>query len=56
MIVEKFWREFFADPSQWWDHWSGKVPELFTTSPALAIPKAIASAGIDQSQVNFYYS
>jgi acetyl-CoA C-acetyltransferase len=27
--------------------------ELFT-SPALAIPKAIASAGIEQSQVNFY--
>jgi acetyl-CoA acetyltransferase len=23
-------------------------------SPALAIPKAIASAGIEQSQVNFY--
>ncbi len=31
-----------------------QAPELFTTSPALAIPKAIASAGIEQSQVNFY--
>jgi hypothetical protein len=25
-------------------------------SPALAIPKAIASAGFEQSQVNFYDS
>ncbi len=31
-----------------------QAPELFTMSPALAIPKAIASAGIEQSQVNFY--
>jgi hypothetical protein len=22
---EKLWREFFSDPSQWWDHRSGKV-------------------------------
>lgn len=29
-------------------------PELFTTSPALAIPKAISSAGIEASQVDFY--
>ncbi len=33
-----------------------QAPELFTTSLALAIPKAIASAGIEQSQVNFYDS
>jgi acetyl-CoA C-acetyltransferase len=33
---------------------AAQAPELFTTSPALAIPKAIASAGIEQSQVNFY--
>jgi hypothetical protein len=25
-IVEKLWREFFADPSQWWDHRPEKVP------------------------------
>jgi hypothetical protein len=24
-IVEKRWREFFLDPSQWWDHRSEKV-------------------------------
>jgi hypothetical protein len=24
-IVEKLWREFFSDPSQWWDHRSEKV-------------------------------
>jgi hypothetical protein len=24
-IVENRWREFFADPSQWWDHRSQKV-------------------------------
>lgn len=29
-------------------------PELFTTSPALAIPKAISNAGIEASQVDFY--
>jgi hypothetical protein len=23
--VEKLWREFFSDPSQWWDHRSEKV-------------------------------
>jgi hypothetical protein len=22
---EKLWREFFSDPSQWWDHRSEKV-------------------------------
>jgi len=27
---------------------------FFTTSPAIAIPKAISRAGIDQSQVDFY--
>jgi acetyl-CoA C-acetyltransferase len=30
------------------------APKLFTTSPTLAIPKTIASANIEQSQVNFY--
>ncbi len=25
-IVEKLWQEFFADPSQWWDHRPEKVP------------------------------
>jgi hypothetical protein len=24
-VVEKRWREFFLDPSQWWDHRSEKV-------------------------------
>jgi hypothetical protein len=24
-VVEKLWREFFSDPSQWWDHRSEKV-------------------------------
>jgi len=24
---EKRWREFFSDPSQWWDHRSEKVSE-----------------------------
>jgi len=33
-----------------------QAPKLFTMSLALAIPKAIASAGIEQSQVNFYDS
>jgi acetyl-CoA C-acetyltransferase len=36
----------FADAAQ--------SPELFTTSPALAIPKALSRAGIEQSQVDFY--
>ena len=29
-------------------------PELFTTSPALAIPKAISNAGIEQSEVDYF--
>nr|AKF41522.1 acetyl-CoA C-acetyltransferase [Tripterygium wilfordii] len=30
------------------------APELFTTAPALAIPKAISNAGLDASQVDYY--
>ncbi|XP_074357837.1 acetyl-CoA acetyltransferase 2-like [Apium graveolens] len=33
---------------------AAQSPELFTTSPALAIPKAISNAGIEASQVDFY--
>jgi len=29
-------------------------PELFTTAPSLAIPKAIAKAGLETSQIDFY--
>ncbi|PWA82084.1 hypothetical protein CTI12_AA179840 [Artemisia annua] len=30
------------------------APELFTTTPTLAIPKAISRAGLDDSQIDFY--
>ncbi|KAK2986454.1 hypothetical protein RJ640_011892 [Escallonia rubra] len=33
---------------------AAQAPELFTTAPALAIPKAIKSAGLEASQVDFY--
>ncbi|GAA0164933.1 acyltransferase [Lithospermum erythrorhizon] len=33
---------------------AAQAPELFTTAPALAIPKAISSAGLEPSQVDFY--
>ncbi|KAJ3681098.1 hypothetical protein LUZ60_015587 [Juncus effusus] len=33
---------------------AAQAPELFTTTPALAIPKAISNAGLDASQVDFY--
>ncbi|RXH67869.1 hypothetical protein DVH24_028016 [Malus domestica] len=36
----------FADAAQ--------APELFTTAPALAIPKAISNAGLEASQIDFY--
>lgn len=36
----------FADAAQ--------SPELFTTSPSLAIPKAISSAGLEPSQIDYY--
>ncbi|KAH9607197.1 hypothetical protein KSS87_021263 [Heliosperma pusillum] len=36
----------FADAAQ--------APEWFTTAPALAIPKAISTAGLEASQINFY--
>ena len=32
----------------------GQAPELFTTAPALAIPKAISSSGLEQSQIDYY--
>lgn len=31
-----------------------QAPELFTTAPALAIPKAISNAGLEASQIDFY--
>ena len=34
--------------------WPVQAPELFTTSPALAIPKAISRAGLEASQIDFY--
>ncbi|EXB49753.1 putative acetyl-CoA acetyltransferase, cytosolic 2 [Morus notabilis] len=36
----------FADAAQ--------APELFTTAPALAIPKAISNAGLEASQIDYY--
>ncbi|KAJ0989694.1 hypothetical protein J5N97_008050 [Dioscorea zingiberensis] len=31
-----------------------QAPELFTTTPSLAIPKAISNAGLEASQVDYY--
>ncbi|KAK9084600.1 hypothetical protein Sjap_025011 [Stephania japonica] len=33
---------------------AAQAPEWFTTAPSLAIPKAISSAGLDASQIDFY--
>ncbi|GAB4825304.1 aspartate transaminase aat1 [Ancistrocladus abbreviatus] len=33
---------------------AAQAPELFTTAPALAIPKAITNSGLDASQIDFY--
>ncbi|KAF8410876.1 hypothetical protein HHK36_003413 [Tetracentron sinense] len=33
---------------------AAQAPELFTTSPALAIPKAISNAGLEASQIDSY--
>ncbi|XP_010538441.1 PREDICTED: probable acetyl-CoA acetyltransferase, cytosolic 2 isoform X2 [Tarenaya hassleriana] len=33
---------------------AAQAPELFTTAPTLAIPKAISRAGLDPSQVDYY--
>ncbi|CAA7397888.1 unnamed protein product [Spirodela intermedia] len=33
---------------------AAQAPELFTTTPAVAIPKAISSAGLDASQIDYY--
>jgi acetyl-CoA C-acetyltransferase len=33
---------------------AAKAPEWFTTAPSLAIPKAIAKAGLKQSDIQFY--
>lgn len=31
-----------------------QAPELFTTAPALAVPKAISNAGLEASQIDYY--
>ncbi|TVU22251.1 hypothetical protein EJB05_31935 [Eragrostis curvula] len=33
---------------------AAQAPELFTTAPALAIPKAISNAGLQTSQIDYY--
>ncbi|XP_057954754.1 acetyl-CoA acetyltransferase 2 [Malania oleifera] len=33
---------------------AAQAPELFTTAPALAIPKAITNAGLEASKIDFY--
>ncbi|XP_057837796.2 acetyl-CoA acetyltransferase 1 isoform X1 [Cryptomeria japonica] len=33
---------------------AAQAPELFTTSPALAIPKALSKAGLEASQMDYY--
>ncbi|MCL7025553.1 hypothetical protein MKW94_004383 [Papaver nudicaule] len=33
---------------------AAQAPELFTTAPALAIPKAISKAGLQASQIDYY--
>ncbi|KAL5798135.1 hypothetical protein ACOSQ2_002955 [Xanthoceras sorbifolium] len=33
---------------------AAQAPEIFTTAPALAIPKAISKAGLDASQIDYY--
>ncbi|OVA01057.1 Thiolase [Macleaya cordata] len=33
---------------------AAQAPELFTTAPALAIPKAISKAGLEASQIDYY--
>lgn len=36
------------------DNVCGQAPELFTSAPALAIPKAISNSGLEQSQIDYY--
>ncbi|GER36196.1 acetyl-CoA acetyltransferase [Striga asiatica] len=33
---------------------AAQAPELFTTAPAIAIPKAIVNAGLKASDIDFY--
>ncbi|XP_044493427.1 acetyl-CoA acetyltransferase, cytosolic 1 isoform X3 [Mangifera indica] len=33
---------------------AAQAPEMFTTAPALAIPKAISNGGLDASQIDYY--
>lgn len=33
---------------------TSQAPELFTTAPALAIPKAISNAGLEASEIDYY--
>jgi hypothetical protein len=43
---EKLWREFFTDPSQWWDHRPEKVPE-HQSSQSSDVNGTIALVGVN---------
>ncbi len=43
---EKLWREFFSDPSQWWDHRAEKVTEHHSCQSS-NVNVAIALVGIN---------
>ncbi len=44
---EKLWREFFLDPSQWWDHRSENVSEHETVARVhMSVNEAIALVGV----------
>jgi hypothetical protein len=43
---EKLWREFFSDPSQWWDHRAEKVTE-HDSCQSSHVNVAIALVGIN---------
>jgi len=51
---EKLWREFFLDPSQWWDHRSEKVSEHQTVARVhMSVTEAIALVGVNLVALSF---
>jgi hypothetical protein len=57
---EKLWREFFLDPTQWWDHRSEKVTEHQTCQNAhvvgvnlIVLSSLISCPGLNSAEIIF---
>ncbi|CAM6011824.1 unnamed protein product [Sphagnum balticum] len=52
--VEKLWREFFSDPSQWWDHRSEKANVRYPDFKHMKTQKAPLAQPQEQKALELY--